>query len=600
MSSINLGESFAGGLRAPHYANGRLLTADDLKADQEAFLGRTGYTGEAAGSGIVRGLEVTQVANNLRVTGGLGINRKGQALCLLEESVELPLAVLPAVSGVIAGDGRFNNCGVAPAEGGSLVETGAYLLVASPVAQLQGSVSVKAIGTNAATCASRWEVEGVQFKALRLTGAPLRTANNAAGYRNRLAHWCFGTEALGTLPQDPFTFPAAYAPLDQLSEDDLPPCDLPLAVFYWDNPLLRFVDQWSVRRRVVHAFPSGPWHALAADRRVADAQARFLQFQAQIEEMRGDPGQFPNLATRYGGLDFRFLPPVGFLPIALPDDVLRRLVSDAVADVVGEDTGIPVGAQDELAAAIKARSPEGRVFDLEAFFGAKLPPRIGLVDGEHIDGWLNGAWYDEALDFETLGVPRGDDRTEVVRRQQPPAFDVYLVADALKVMVDGLVRVAFDTWSDTSVLEVGAAIKKLGATVAVKDGALQIGFGRPAAPPGILTGVAVNPAIKGGNWAGLLGRPAAPAVAAAPAAQATAAAAGAPAARSAAAKRGASPAGTVAKRAAGSQAVAAGDFFDLGDVAGVTAFLQAAQLPPLYAMFVKNARETQWVARVKR
>ena len=77
--SINLGESFLAGLRAPFYANGRLLTAEDLRADQEATHGRLGLLGQAVGAGVARGLEVTQVANNLRETPGRGVHRRRQS-----------------------------------------------------------------------------------------------------------------------------------------------------------------------------------------------------------------------------------------------------------------------------------------------------------------------------------------------------------------------------------------------------------------------------------------------------------------------------------------------------------------------------------------
>lgn len=562
MSSINLGESFVGGLRAPHYANGRLLTAEDLKADQEAVLGRLGYTGEAAGAGIVRGLEVQQVANNLRVTAGLGINRKGQALCLLEESVELSPAQLPGAGGVVPGDGRFNDCGIAPAEGGALVETGAYLLTASPVSQMQGSVSVKAVGTNPATCASRWEVEGVQFKALRLEGAPLRDANNASIYRNLLAHWCFGTQALRSLPQDPFTFPAAYAPLDQLSEDELPPCDLPLAVFYWENGVLRFVDQWAVRRRVTHPFPSAPWHALLADRRVADAQARFLQFQAQVEEMRSNPAQFPNLLTRYGGTDFRYLPPAGLLPIAPPAGVIRQLVVDVLVSVLGRSTGIPADVVDQLAANLQSRVPATRVFDLAHFFGPKLPWRTGLMDRDLVDAWLNRSWYDEPLDFAALP----DTEPDAPGRDPQTAFDVYLVADELKVLVMGLVKLMFKQLTDEDVAVLGTLIKNLGAEVTLKDdGVLTVGFGRKATTAKLMAGPGVN-------------------MAAAPAAGLGAAL---------------DPRLLLSStRRFGKPAPALDSFLKLDDAAGMAAFLQAAQLPPQYALFVKNARPTLWINRL--
>jgi hypothetical protein len=471
MSSVNIGENFLTGLRAPHYANGRLLTAEDLKADQEAMLARLGYTGEAAGAGIVAGFEVSQVANSLKVTAGLGINRKGQAVRLVEASVELSLAVLPDTSAVTVGDGRFNNCNLAPAEGGTLVDTGAYLLAVAPVSQLQGSVSVKTISTNTSTCASRWEVDGVQFKALLLESAPVRNADNASIYRNLLAHWCFGTEELRTLPQDPFSFPADYSGLDLLSEDDLTPCDLPLAVFYWDNQTLRFVDQWSARRRVTHTFPAEEWHALIADRRVADAQARFLQFQAQLEAMRQSTTQFSSLSTRYGGTDFRYLPPVGFLPIVPSDAFIAKLIADAVPPVDGRDTGVLQPTLDRILDGVRARIPRSRTFRLETFFGPKLPRRIGLVDRETVEFRLNRSWYDESLDFTTL--------PDVNSPEDDTIFEVLIIADELNALITGLVRLLIsDRLEQNDILVLAKTFDKFGATVGFTGvGGFQARFG---------------------------------------------------------------------------------------------------------------------------
>jgi hypothetical protein len=472
MSSVNIGENFLAGLRAPHYANGRLLTAEDLQADQEAMLARIGYTGAAAGAGIVSGFEVAQVANNLKVAAGLGINRKGQAVRLIEAGVELSLTVLPDTSGVTAGDGRFTDCNLAPAEGGALVAPGAYLLVVSPVSQLQGSVSVKTINTNTTTCASRWEVEGVQFKAIQLTDAPVRNANNAAIYRNLLAHWCFGTDALKTLPQDPFSFPARYSGLDLLSEDDLGPCDLPLAVFFWEDQTLRFVDQWPARRRVVHAFPAEDWHALIADRRVADAQARFLQFQAQIEEMRENTAQFTNLTTRYGGEDFRYLPPVGFLPIIPSVEFIRRLITAALVEVIGSSSEELPSIVSQIAKQILPRIPTAHMFRLESFFGPKLPRRIGLVDRETVEFRLNRSWYDEPLDFTTL--------PDVTSAEDDTIFEVLIIADELNALITGLVKVSLgETLSERDVTVLGNTFRKLGATVAFSEATgFQRIFGR--------------------------------------------------------------------------------------------------------------------------
>jgi hypothetical protein len=534
MSSINIGENFLAGLRAPHYANGRMLTAEDLKADQEAFLTRLGLTGEGIGAGVVRGLEVAQVANNLRVSAGLGINRRGQAVRLVEESVELSLTKLPDASSVTAGDGRFNDCNVAPADGGALVESGVYLLVIAPVSQLQGSVSVKTISTNTSNCASRWEVEGVQFKALRLAGAPARTNSNAAIYRNLLAHWCFGTQALATLPQDPFSFPARYAPLDLMSEDDLGPCDLPLAVFYWDNRVLRIVDQWPVRRRVTQPFPAEQWHAMIADRRVADAQARFLQFQAQVEEMRGDSASFPDLSKRYGGQDFRFLPPVGFLPIVFSAGMLRNLVLTTARSLPGHERELSNNIVDDVVDNLASRFPAGRAFDLATFFGAKLPHRIGLADRETIDFRLNQSWYDDALDFTRL--PNVDSRGDET------VFDLLLVSDELNVLASGLLKLRLDLLNDSDVRDLGATIRRFNAKAIYSAGKYTVGFGDIQGYHRVID--------------------------------------------------------TTRRKTQAKAAVADIDsVIDLTKEADVVGFVEAAKLPPQYAVFVKKVRETSWIER---
>jgi hypothetical protein len=534
MSSINIGENFLAGLRAPYYANGRMLTAEDLKADQEAFLARLGFTGEGIGAGVVRGLEVAKVANNLRVSAGLGINRGGQAVRLVEERVELSLTKLPEESGVTAGDGRFNDCNVAPADGGTLVESGVYLLVIAPVSQLQGSVSVKTISTNTSSCASRWEVEGVQFKALRLAGAPVRTNSNAGTYRNLLAHWCFGTQALATLPQDPFSFPARYATLDLMSEDDLGPCDLPLAVFYWDNQVLRIVDQWPVRRRVTQPFPAEQWHAMIADRRVADAQARFLQFQAQVEEMRGDSANFPDLSKRYGGQDFRFLPPVGFLPIVFSAGMLRNLVLTAARSLPGNERELSNNIVDDVVENLASRFPAGRAFDLATFFGAKLPHRIGLADRETIDFRLNQSWYDDVLDFTRL--------PDVDSRGDETVFDLLLVSDELNALTSGLLKLRLDLLNDSDVRELGATIRRFNAKAIYSAGKYTVGFGDIQGYRRVIDS-------------------------------------------------------TRRKTQAKAAAADIDSVIDLTNEADVVGFVEAAKLPPQYAVFVKKVRETSWIER---
>src|SRR5687768_9358319 len=83
MATQLVGSSFSEGVRAPHFINGRLLTAEDLKAEQEATLRRLASVGQAPGHGVVEGLLVTQAGvSSVQLTPGLGFNRLGQPVRL--------------------------------------------------------------------------------------------------------------------------------------------------------------------------------------------------------------------------------------------------------------------------------------------------------------------------------------------------------------------------------------------------------------------------------------------------------------------------------------------------------------------------------------
>jgi hypothetical protein len=323
-----VGSTFLGGLRAPNYVNGRLLSAEDLKADQEAVRARLAALGQAVGHGVVDGLEVKAGTRQVTVTAGLGVNREG-GLVRLPSAVTLNVAPEPG-QGTPPRYDRFENCERAGADGKpGRIDAGAYVLVARPASQLEDRVPVKSATTAPAGCVGKWEVNGVEFRAFRLGWEPpahksdllAASASVHDTRRNLLAHWCFGTAALQGLARDPFTFGPTWGGLDEVG---IPPADLPLAVFVWTGAAIDFVDLWSARRRVVAPDALTGWHALLADARAADSQARFLQFQQQVDELvvKGlAPGvQAANV--------FRFLPPAGFLPLA-PASLLARL--DAMA-----------------------------------------------------------------------------------------------------------------------------------------------------------------------------------------------------------------------------------------------------------------------------
>ncbi len=339
MTSQLVGSSFANGALLPNYVNGRLLAAEDLATGQSTLLQRDTWLGQAAGPGIVTGLEVTAAATTLTVASGLGICPSGEPVSL-PAAITLPLSFAGPSAAPIGGS--FACCTTTSGGAQAAVTGGAYLLTAMPTCQLQGQapMAVPPGSDTPVACTAQWQVEGVQFKAIQL---PLGTTVNGItvntnNSRNLLAHWCFGTAQLAALGVNPFSFNPAYRGLDQLTTTDLTSCDLPLCVFYWNAGAIAFIDNWSVRRRTTRPDVSGtPWSAAVADQRSADGEARFLQFQDQVSDLMS-AGTSGNTVT--SDVFFGMLPPAGFLPVAFPqnfDDIARLYqVTDAPSASISE------------------------------------------------------------------------------------------------------------------------------------------------------------------------------------------------------------------------------------------------------------------------
>ncbi len=325
MTSQLVGTDFTGGSQLPNYVNGRLLTAEDLATSQATLRTRDRRIGQAAGHGVVDGLWVTAAATSLTVAPGLAVAPSGDAVTV-GASITLPLTFAAAAS--TATGASFSCCTPASPGGTAAISTGPYLLTAQPTCQLSGSAPMAAPpdSTSSAGCAAQWQVEGVQFKAIPLPmgDTVLDVPVTADNRRTLLAHWCLGTEQLALLGADPFSFAPGYGGFDTLDPADLTPSDAPLAVFYWNGQAVDFVDNWSARRSITAPDPvTAPWSGVVADRRRADGQARFLQFQDQAAEIVA-AGAAANTSA---ATTFPLLPPVGFLPIGtqLVTEVLGAL-----------------------------------------------------------------------------------------------------------------------------------------------------------------------------------------------------------------------------------------------------------------------------------
>jgi hypothetical protein len=328
-----------GGIRNVNFFNGRLLTGTDLQDEQTANRQQRQQLGQAIGTGIAYGLEARLIADGadgqppvVGVNGGLALNPTGQAVAL-PQAVEVALArasdPLPAEAGLFAVCDQPGSAAVSPG-------AGAYLLVIAPAAGYQERAPLRGFADGAVeSCGSRYAVEGARFRlvALRPHGLdgvegpllaalqdlePRTDAPSLAMLRNLLAHLCFGTPALAGFPLDPFAVPGGHSPYlaygvaDALrAAGELTACDVPIALVYWTAAGVQFLDMWAVRRRLAPPIVGDPWPLHVGSRRLAEAEATFLQFADQL----GDLLRETNPAAIDALSHLRYLPAAGYLPI---------------------------------------------------------------------------------------------------------------------------------------------------------------------------------------------------------------------------------------------------------------------------------------------
>ncbi len=344
------------GVRSVHFFNGKALTADDLIQEQSASRARERQLGRAVGEGVVYGLEVTPgkasaSAPTLLVTSGLAFNRMGQAVSLPDELGQVEVTLAQAPSTAAAAQGLFTVCRP-PKSTATPAGKGVYLLVIAPIVA-PGEEKVPRVGLNdngvARRCDFRYLVDGVQFRLVELLPEQLAITGDAAkntkllneinnllaaedvdgAYRLRslLAHLCLGAFAAPQLLRTPGKYlgfggeEAVYGPLDALRVADctanptrcLNDCETPLALIYWTKQGVEFVDMGAVRRGLHLPALTGLPGFPALDRRMAEGQAAFQQFQDQIAAMLQDD-RLPAVGQIAAKTFFRGLPAAGFLP----------------------------------------------------------------------------------------------------------------------------------------------------------------------------------------------------------------------------------------------------------------------------------------------
>lgn len=349
------------GLEDVHFFNGRLLTALDLQKMQQANRQQHHQLGLAIGAGVVHGLEIGLVDDGsggsapvVSVAAGLAINRAGHAINL---PMKVDVMLARAGEEVPQEAGLFQVC-TPPKEGTVPPGEGVYVLAARPASGYREWVPKRGFGEEGKVdgCGRRYTVEGVQFLLEELSldsiaGLDQDTRDDLAGLmetidelrfkpdaesqaerraklsklRNWLAHVCLGTGEMAGLRRDPFARTngrspyVAYGAADALrGAGRLTDCDVPLALLYWTTSRVHFVDMWSVRRGIIPSPRSKVWPLTAGDRRRAEGEAAFLQFQDHLASIRSDLSSIDLAGVR--AVDyFRYLPPVGFVPLGTDD-----------------------------------------------------------------------------------------------------------------------------------------------------------------------------------------------------------------------------------------------------------------------------------------
>ncbi len=321
-----------GGIANTHFFNGRLLTADALRDEQDAQRRQHEALGLAVGAGIVSGLDVkrsilTTEGNVVHVNGGLAINKKGQPLTVPESGLEITLVT--STEETLPEAGLFADCAT-PTTDTIDLPLNAFLLVIAPASGYKGKAPMHGLNDRGTIngCGSRYEMAGIQFRLVgldvdefegigdftrtqlnTLLGSDNDNVERLAKLRNMLAHLCIGTEEVAQFAVDPFAEPLSeYGAADALGLDD---CDVPLALMHITNRGIRFIDNWAIRRRIVPTPLSSVWPLPISERHQAEAEAVFLQFQEQAQQLIQSGAAVSIKALDY----FRYLPSAGLLQL---------------------------------------------------------------------------------------------------------------------------------------------------------------------------------------------------------------------------------------------------------------------------------------------
>jgi hypothetical protein len=384
--ALHLEEPAVAGLASPNFFNGRLLTGEDLAAEQAA--GRAAHEALARlqGPGVSHGLDVTLEDTGasgvpaLRVAAGAAVTAAGELLAL-ESSVRLELRRTPPPQG--SATSAFAEC--TPAGPVAAGQAQLHLVTIAPAAPAAlGRARIVGLGDEPAPCAVDRLAPAVRFE-LRPFAVPL-PPGAATRLRNHVAALLLGDigDAATPLAEAP-TSPAGDGLLERLRGSGYAADEVPLAVVRWPSAAegIEFVDQWAARRRCHQAGAYPPLAVTAAERRAVIAEARLAQFQTQLAPLASGLRVRRVLARDH----FVSLPPAFVLPARI-----QRLIRQPVLDVGPTPfvTRAPIG--------MRPLPFSFGGFDPAEFLGGLTVRREAWVEGARVGELLAAATQHPAVD----------------------------------------------------------------------------------------------------------------------------------------------------------------------------------------------------------
>jgi hypothetical protein len=280
----------------PLWFDGRFLAARDLQREQDYFLQRQADLGQAAGFGVVHGLQVqTPAANDLTADAQTLILRAGQGttpageLVLLPSDITVHLSDLPDEQNL---DSQFNLSEIpnAPAR----TRSGLYVVGLRPVEFTANPITSYPTSIQG----TRTTHDGDIVEATAITLVP----------------WPNPATWSGVSSQDQTLLRAAVARQVFLGSNSSPVSSdiLPLAMISLQRGIIQWVDPYLVRRDAGPQY-SGLRFGLTNP---ATQQAFLQQYDAQLQETVSSRTLSGTSASFAAANYFQALPPAGRFPLA--------------------------------------------------------------------------------------------------------------------------------------------------------------------------------------------------------------------------------------------------------------------------------------------